>query len=364
MNHSPPLPWSALEAILGRDPARRGLGSWQAEHGPLCPGHLERAAHSLAGESGPTGIIAIVTGFCVVDAAKPAGETDGPPGALYLARALAALGRRVLLVSDSYGLPLLECGVGRWQLGSAMLVECPFEAGPPDGADRRSNAPEHNPITDAWLRRFFDEGPGREITHLISTERVGPSHTRESLAAQPREGTSEGLRDLFEAEVPAVDRNACHNMRGLDITGYTAKTHRLFEVAREQPRPIVTIGIGDGGNELGLGSIRWETLREAVKFSPAARIACRIATDHTILAGVSDWGAYALAASVCALAGKTHLLAPWNGDGQRDLIEALIRETDAVDGATKLRQATVDGLPLETYLEALAGIRRLLGHEP
>jgi len=325
---------------------------------------LERAAHSLAGESGPAGTIAIVTGFCVVDAAKPAGETDGPPGALYLARALAALGRRVLLISDSFGLPLLECGVDRWQLGRETLVEFPFEAGPPDGAGRSSNAGENNPITDGWLHRFFREGPGRELSHLISTERVGPSHTPESLAAQPREGTGDAPLDLFEAEVPAADRNACHNMRGLDITGYTAKTHRPFEIAREQPRPIVTIGIGDGGNELGLGSIRWETLREAVKFSPGARIACRIATDHTILAGVSDWGAYALAAAVCTLDGKRDLLNSWNGDGQRDLIEALIRETDAVDGATKLRQATVDGLPLETYLEALAGIRRLMGHDP
>ena len=38
----------------------------------------------------------------------------------------------------------------------------------------------------------------------------------------------------------------------------------------------------------------------------------------------------------------------------------IVRETTAVDGVTRLREATVDGLPLETYLQILAGLRRLV----
>ena len=59
-------------------------------------------------------------------------------------------------------------------------------------------------------------------------------------------------------------------------------------------RRTVTIGIGDGGNEIGMGKIPHETI---VKNIPNGDlIHCRVPTDHLIVAGVSNWGAYALAA--------------------------------------------------------------------
>ena len=91
------------------------------------------------------------------------------------------------------------------------------------------------------------------------------------------------------------------------------------------------------------------------------RIACRIATDYLLLAGVSDWAAYALAAATCSLAGRVELLAPWDAATQRRLIDTLVTETGAVDGVTKRAVATVDGLALDEYLEVLTGIRALAG---
>jgi hypothetical protein len=344
-------PWYALETLLRRDPGRRGVAGFCYDDVPLGAGSLESAARSLALEGKA---VAIVTGFCVVDASPPAAETDGPPGALYLARALVALGLEVAIISDSYGMPLLEAGCDLWRLPRSMLREIPFEEGGPESTARAINETAMNRRTDAWVRDFLTCDLGRRLTHLISIERVGPSHTLDSLARQTRSGPFP--QSDFEREVPLNSRNVCHNMRGMAINGHTAKTHRLFEMAAEQPHKITTIGMADGGNELGMGSSPWEVLRQAIAFGPGGQIACRIPTDHTIVAGVSNWAAYALATSCAALRNRRDLLSGWDAERQRALIETLVREAGAVDGVTKLPQATVDGLPLETYLQALRGI--------
>ena len=107
-----------------------------------------------------------------------------------------------------------------------------------------------------------------------------------------------------------------------------------------------------------MGRLPWEYLCQAILQGPAERIACRVATDWTLIAGVSNWGGYALALAVSALRGMPRAAAEWNCEGQRNLITAMIRDAGAVDGVTKLREASVDGLPLETYLQGLANLRR------
>jgi hypothetical protein len=57
-----------------------------------------------------------------------------------------------------------------------------------------------------------------------------------------------------------------------------------------------TIGIGDGGNEIGMGKLPWETIRRNVP--QGGLVACRVPTDYLIVCGVSNWGAYALGAGV------------------------------------------------------------------
>jgi hypothetical protein len=167
----------------------------------------------------------------------------------------------------------------------------------------------------------------------------------------------------FESEVPEVDRNLCHNMRGESINPFTAKVHRLFEEVAVCRPDVATIGIADGGNEIGMGCYPWRLLRTAIAFGPAARVACRIATHHTLLAGVSNWGGYALALAVCELLGRGKLAQRWDLDDQRTLVETLVSQAGAVDGVTRTRQATVDGLPLETYLQPLYGFRQTLGFD-
>src|SRR3954453_23691286 len=78
------IDWQTLEAIVHRDPAARGLASYRLGGRALDHGQLQRAAADLAGRatSAP-----MVTGFCALADSGVTAETDGPPGALFLARA-------------------------------------------------------------------------------------------------------------------------------------------------------------------------------------------------------------------------------------------------------------------------------------
>jgi hypothetical protein len=313
--------FSALEELIHRDPGGRGVASFRVDGLPLGAGHLGAAARSVAGSARA---IAIVTGFAVHDGQRFVAETDGPPGALALADVLLRHGVEVALVSDSIGLPALRVGSQALKL-SPTLLDSPF------GDD------------DAWVAELLDSDLGRRLTHVIAIERVGPSHMLETIAAEQR--------DEFEREVPPASRNVCHNMRGVPIDDCTAKTHRLFEIIRERRLPITTIGIGDGGNELGMGIFPWELLKAAIAQGPAGRVVCRIATDFTIVAGVSNWGGYALAAAIDGLRGDDYFRRAWDAERERKLLETLVVQAECVDGLTRRREPTVDGLSPEQCAE-------------
>jgi hypothetical protein len=360
------IDWANLEQAIRRDPGDRGVASYFDGGEPLLPGHLQRAAEDLAANARA---VAIVTGFAIVTSQGVAAETDGPPGALYLARALRELGVDAVLLSDAYGLPVLQAGCDCWGLPRGLVQEIPFEHEDVDHPSRLSNDPQHNGRTDAWANNFLASDFGRRLTHLIAIERVGPSHVgwamptrsifaNEDLQRRGVVGTAHPTDGA--AALPAEHRNTCHNMRGESINRYTAKAHRLFEIVAERGLPVTTIGIGDGGNEIGLGSIPWDVLRRAIAKGPAERVACRIATTWTILAGVSNWGGYALALATAALKDRNTLARLPDESGVRELIVRLVRDSFCVDGLTKRREATVDGLPLDDYLLTLQALRRSL----
>lgn len=326
-----------LERLIRRDPARRGLISAEETLPPLCPGHLAEAAEALLNSAGP---VWIVTGFYIPAASPPAAETDGPPGAALLADTLTRLGRPVRILTDELCAPVVEGAVRIAGGDRGIVIGCPtVDAEWPACRDR------------LWSR----ETPGL----LLAIERVGPSHTLNSLAAQRRPGAPP--REEYLRRVPAETWDRSFNMRGVCIDAQTAPLHRLFEEAAVRGLP--TIGIGDGGNEIGMGAVPWEDLVARLPGDQSARIPCRIATDWTILAGVSNWGGYALAAAVAVLAGRQELLQRWTTERHRSALELLVRETGAVDGVTRLAEPTVDGLPFETYIQPWEGMRRVLGFE-
>jgi hypothetical protein len=331
-------PWSAWETIIRRDRMGRGVASFRSGDAWLGDGELERAAVALANSARR---VAIVTGFCIADADPPAAETDGPPGTLFLARALLSLGFDVTLISDCYGVPLLRAGAELWKLLSprCAIVEMPLEW-------------HDQTALDSWVDVLLDSEMARGLTHVVAIERVGPSHTVESISA--REGAA--VLEEFERETPLEHRNEPHNMRGKLIGQFTAPAHRIFERIGERNLELTTIGIGDGGNEIGMGRFPWSVLRSAIGIGPGAHTACRIAADYTIVAGVSNWGAYALGLGLAVLLGRRELATEWVGEQQQQLIECLVR-AGAVDGVVKERKVSVDGLAMPDYLKILEELR-------
>lgn len=339
-------PLDRIDAVIRRDPAARGLISSEPLYGPLCAGHLAQAAAALSTSCRQA---AIVTGFFIPHAEPPAAESDGPPGAVVLAIALEAVGISTTIVTDGLCAGAVQAAVRAAGGDPSAVAVCP-------AVDLSIGGQS---AADSWIDAFYKNGPGRLLTHLIAVERVGPSHDEESLRRQPRAGPPP-LAD-FLAAVPPKHRNRCLNSRGVPIDEWSAPLYRLFERnAKSGSRPS-TIGIGDGGNEIGMGAVPWEELVRRLPRQEGAAIPCRIATDWNIIAGTSNWGAFALAAATLFLAGRADALGPIDAAFHRKVLERMAAEGPAVDGMTQRFEATVDGLPFATYIQPWLEIRRLIG---
>lgn len=324
----------ALERIIRTDPARRGLIAAEPQFGPLLPGHLHLAARDLADQA--TSVV-IVTGFYIPAAQPPAAETDGPLAAVLLAETLRQLGVDVTILTD-------EC------CHSALLVAAHGLGFPREKIQKRDDIESVGSPASRLLT---------ECSHLIAIERVGPNHTLDSIRRlhphQPE------VWQRFAEDVPLEERDHCYNMRGDCMDEWTSPLDHLFEQAQQSSSRIKTIGIGDGGNEIGMGSVPWPELVRRLPEPHGGKIACRIPCDWTILAGVSNWGGYALAAAVATLRGRVDILEPWTGSQQENWLQAIVRDGPMVDGVTRLPQPTVDGLPFATYIQPWDAMRQLLG---
>jgi hypothetical protein len=300
---------------------------------------FEAACRSLAEAARPA--LGVVTGFFIPQAQPPCGETDGPLGALFLARALVPLGVRVVLATDAFCARALELGLAAaWLRKQVPLVTLPSydEAGSLSGAD---------------YGRWFTDRAG-ELTHLLALERVGPSHTAESVRQQP--GGDDAAVARFRAEVPAEHHDRCHTMRGRDITARMSPAERLFE-GGGRPAGVTTLGVGDGGNEIGMGKVAWDVIRRNVP--RGGLVACRVPADHLIVCGVSNWGAYGLAAGVRLLRGQPPDAELLDVDRERELLRVMVEGGPLVDGVLGEPAVSVDGLDFDRYAEPLRRLARL-----
>ncbi len=330
---------AALERIrdlIQEDVGGRGLRT--DPHSNLitaCAHDFAGACRSLAEHSRPT--VGIVTGFYIPTGEPPAGETDGPLGASFLARALVQLDIRPVLITDDFCVRALEAGVSacclREQVRIVVLPAC-----------------QDAVVMGPWRYwRHVAEKAGL-LTHLIALERVGPSHTLQSLQAQSGSQGALGETYLeFLHTMPPERQDRCHTMRGRDITDMMSPAHWLFESAAEQG--IVTIGIGDGGNEIGMGKIPWHIIDRNIP--GGGLVACRVPTDYLVVCGISNWGAYGLATGVSLL--RRRPLDPAFFDRAREchLLREMVRRGPLVDGVTGQPTLTVDGLAFDRYSEVL-----------
>jgi hypothetical protein len=335
-------------ALVQHDPAGRGLRTDPADNlVTATEGDFAAACRALAKAASPR--VAVVTGFTIPTARPPVGETDGPLGALYLARALTPLGIPVALASDGTTVDALRAGVAAAGLNDVPVVELPDAP----GAYGRSMRDNYTEDRARYLSEFFARTGPADV--LIALERVGPNHTLESLM---HAGAAPG-RAAFMRDVPAGHMGRCFSMRGRDMTDLTRPAHLLFETPRQVVTGgLTTIGIGDGGNEIGMGNVPWDTIRRNV--ANGGLVACRVRTDHLIVAGVSNWGAYALAAGVRLLRGAAYDAGLFDVEEERRLLEVMVEAGPLVDGVTLERAVTVDGLGFGEYGGVLRGIAAIV----
>src|SRR5262249_4605236 len=159
-------------------------------------------------------------------------------------------------------------------------------------------------------------------------------------------------------EVPADRHGRYHTMKGRDITAHMSPAHQLFEKTRRHPPRLTTIGIGDGGNEIGMGKVPWDVIRRNIP--DGSVVACRVPTDYLIVAGVSNWGAYGLAAGVRRLRGAAPAPELFDLKREQVLLQVMVERGPLVDGVTGRPDVSVDGLSFERYAEPL---RRLATDE-
>ena len=269
-------------------------------------GALWSAASAL--ESAHPGRVGLITGFYVPQGSPPAAETDGPVGAALLAKGFEAIG--------------IPCRVATDKLCRSACAAALAGAGAPGvPVDAVAISAPLDPLIGTWR--------GAGITHAISIERCG-----RSADGAPR------------------------NMRGQDISSYTTPLDDLFVAG-----PWETIAIGDGGNEIGMGAIPRSLIARHVAHGET--IACVTAARHLIVAGVSNWGAYALIGALAALRDdwRRTLLSCLDETLDRAVLEAMIEQGPAVDGVSRLPTPTVDNLDIATHHHIMRTIRTLVEQE-
>ena len=107
------------------------------------------------------------------------------------------------------------------------------------------------------------------------------------------------------------EKGVCHTGVGYDVTAIEGKVSYLIQEAKN--RSIFTIGIGDGGNEVGMGCIK-ETVKKVLPSGSKCGCPCGagthsdIATDLLLVTMVSNWGAYALEALLAIAKGKPEIM--------------------------------------------------------
>ena len=234
------------------------------------------------------------------------GETDGPPGALVLADALHKMGKEVALVTDQYSSFLLKAGLTCY-------------------------------ANDLVIHTISDHQETADDEMLQLIEAFTPEHS----VAIERPGR-------------ALDGHS-YSMRGEKLDHVIPQLDLLFDPPCD--RPYVTTAIGDGGNEMGMGKV-YDFIRCHVHLGK--KIGCVTKADYVIPAGISNWAGYGLAAALSLLSRQNLLPPPGT---ERNVLEKMV-QAGAVDGCTKKREVSVDGVPLDIYLNVIEDIIRIVNDYP
>ena len=248
---------------------------------------------------------AIITGFYSADF-LPKGESDGPLGAVVLARALELLGAEVILLVEKEMPESVGALCRHLQLGCRIR---------PLSRDSDSENAQFADQLDAAI--FIEKcGPSKEEVYHFATGRA-------------RYGEDAPLKTF------------------LDRMNASGK---------------LTVGIGDFGNEIGFGKI-FDAARQIVdpygsrcKCPKNEGIITYYETRYLLPASVSNIGAYGLAAALALLTGRLDVL--HTPEREIELIRIGTRE-GLVDGGYGKVHDYIDGLPAATIAAVVEILRAM-----
>jgi hypothetical protein len=238
--------------------------------GPLCLA----VAQELQRRVQPGDAVVIATGLPTYPWFS--GEQDGPVGAATLARALVlGLAARPVIVTEAIHLEMCRAatrGAGLYARGLDDALRLP--------------------TTAAVMAFPVDEGDAkREADRLLAL-------------ASPKA--------MIAIERPGANEHGhYHGAKGFRLTEHCAKVDVLFEKGRAMG--AYTVGIGDGGNELGCAVIR-DTVVSRVPYASKCQCPCggtvvpAFVPDHLVLTAISNWGAYGVAAALALLLDRRDVL--------------------------------------------------------
>ena len=238
------------------------------------------------------GVIFITTGFYVAGHA----ETDGPPGALILCLILKKLGYIPVILTDKYCQNFFE----KYDI-KVIYMDIKLK--------------NENKID--FVKRTIEE---YNPTGMISIERCGLNI-----------------------------QNNYANMRNISINEYTAEIDLFFMIYYNK---IPTIGIGDGGNEIGMGNLE-DIIKNNLNLIP-----CKIKVDKLIISSVSNWGGYGLAAYLCKMTNNQQFF---------ETVEKTVKEyikfivsLGSVDGIFHKNEEKVDGYDIDVELGIIRSLLKVI----
>ena len=255
-------------------------------------GYMEQCADLLLEHPGK---VFIATGFYIM--AAEATETDGPPGAVAIGNALAKLGNEIVYVTD--------------ELSSDVV---------------RAIAPADHEVVDFPITNHFESAN--------FANKLVQDHSPSALVAIERAGL--------------VGDGTYRNFRGVDFTPYNAKIDHLFD---QHP---YSVGIGDGGNEIGMGNL--QNVIPTIEHEFLPKNPCVTTTTELIVASCSNWGGYGLIAALSLKHGVN--LLPSVDDGKQMVRE--IVAAGAVEGMSGESKEWVDNRDLDGDAACLRDLHALL----
>ncbi len=211
---------------------------------------------------------------------RPRGETDGPLGAVSMARAIkfGLGGRPVYIAAEPYMPPIIAASEAAGLTPTTEQSMAEFDGFYPTALMRPFTLKKEEALAQA--RTILDELRPKAV---ISIETLSPN-----------------------------EKGVIHSATGYERESrYVAHTFHLVEEARK--RGIFTIGIGDFGNEIGCGLIaddvkRLNPLGAKCKCPCGAGVTSGLATDVLVIGNISNWAGYGVSACLAYLSKKPEIL--------------------------------------------------------